>query len=159
MLSFWYLAAEVGATRAVKVLIDFLRRVCTVTSSVAVLHKGEDSETELGSDTWEHNHIWLAVWITEAVPGPFLPRCHCDAIFDTSFACSQHLHQCKPQGNECSNKDCKESFTSHRHILLKPLWYILLLCKKDGITLHWFLLKMIRMYERWEMYNNNNNNV
>lgn len=95
-----------GATAgAITVLIDFWRRVCTVTSSPVALCKRWErctftAESELDSEMWEHNHIWLAVWITGAGCGSFLPHRYHDAIFDSSFAYTEH--------NACVSVNLKE---------------------------------------------------
>ncbi len=82
MLSFWHLSAEQGAVRAITVHIDFRRTLCTVTSS-------PESETLICGSIIT---LDLQCGLQKQGEDPFsLPPRRCnDAIFDTSFAYTQH---------------------------------------------------------------------
>lgn len=97
-----------------------------------------------GSETWEHNHIWRAVWIAGAGCGSLLPHHCCDAIFDTSFAYTQHC--------ACISLNLKEKWAlrqrlsrqrqqpasqlraCYRHMLFNSLLYISAWCERDRIN-------------------------
>lgn len=91
------------------------------------------AESELDSETWEHNRTWLAVWVTEVGCTSFLSHCHHDAIFNTSFLCRQqayisvYLKEMNSQ-TKAAKKENPPSWIPHawhRHMLFNSLLYIL----------------------------------
>lgn len=127
-------------------LIDFRRRVRAVTSSLSQLSPTEVRTSHffsswvriIGSEMWERNHIWRAVWIAGAGCGSFLPHHCCHAIFDTWFAYTQHgaCISLNVKENEHSDKDgrdnnpASQSHACYRHKSFNSLLYILPWCGK-----------------------------
>lgn len=146
MLSFWYLSAEV------EVLIDFWRRVCTVTFSPAVLCKRWERCTLTASDSdsevWEHNRIWLAVWIIEAGWRSFRSPTLLSWRYIWYFICiqtTQRLRQCKPQGN--SDKGLEEKAPSFQTCWLNL--YCIFCQWKMNIDLWQKVLNDLIQFEMW----------
>lgn len=90
ILWFWCVSSDVGAARVITV-IDFwsLQSVQSLPLQLSSAKRWErctlTAESELDSEPWEHNLIWLAVCCRS-----LLSHCAHDAKFDTSFACRQH---------------------------------------------------------------------